>query len=104
VQESLRVALRQPAVKTVHVGLDIGGDTLRIGVKHDGKTTDQMLAQDDKYAICSIAHRVHALGGRMTVTATTGGGASYNATLPLAQLTTAQTKSGAKAAKELSAD
>jgi signal transduction histidine kinase len=103
-QESLRVALHQPAAKNIQLAVDIGGDTLRIGVKHDGKTTDQMLAQDDIFAICSIAHRAHALGGRMTVTAITGGGAFYSTKLPLAQLTTTQSKPGAKAPNKVSAD
>jgi signal transduction histidine kinase len=103
-QESLGVALRQPAVKTIQVALDIGGDTLRIGVKHDGKTTDQMLSQDDIFLICSIAHRAHGLGGRMTVTAVTGGGAFYSTKLPLAQLVTSQSKSPARTPKKVSAE
>jgi signal transduction histidine kinase len=103
-QESFCVALRQPAVKSVQVALDIKGDTLRVGVKHDGKTSDHMLAQDDIFAICAIAHRVRALGGQMKVTALTGGGASYDATLSLAGLATRPTKSGAKAPDKVSND
>jgi signal transduction histidine kinase len=103
-QESLRVALRQPAVKAIHVALYIGGDTFRIDIKHDGNASEQMLAHDDIFAICSIAHRVRALGGRMAVTAITGGGALYSATLSLARLTASQPKSGAKAASKVSTD
>jgi signal transduction histidine kinase len=96
VQESLGVALRQPGVKAVHIVLDIKGDSLRVGVKHDGNTSDKMLAQDDIFATCAIAHRVRALGGQMTVTAIPAGGASYNATLPLSGLTTKPRAPGAK--------
>jgi signal transduction histidine kinase len=101
-QESLRVALRQPGVKAVHVVLDIKGDALRMGVKHDGKTSDKLLGQDDIYAICSVAHRVRALGGQMSVTAIAAGGASYNASLPLARLSTKPPMSAAKAANKVS--
>lgn len=88
-QESLSVALRQPSVKAIHLALDINIDTLRICVSHDGMTSDQTFAQDDMFAIRSVAHRVHALGGRMAVTGISEGGALYSATMPLARLTAA---------------
>jgi signal transduction histidine kinase len=87
VQESLGVALRHPSVKAAHVALDIDTDTMRIGVSHDGEASTQAPVPDDLLAICSIAHRAHALGGRMRVTRVTGGGVQYSTTLPLARLT-----------------
>jgi signal transduction histidine kinase len=86
-QESLGVALRHPSVKTVHVALDIDTDTVRIGVSHDGEASHQTPATEDLFAICSIAYRAHALGGRMNVTRVPGGGAQYSTTVPLARLT-----------------
>jgi signal transduction histidine kinase len=94
VQESLGVALRQPSAKAAHVALDIDTDTVRIGVSHDGKASNQIPAPDDILAICSIAYRAHALGGRMRVTRVTGGGAQYSTTLPLAHLTVMQKITG----------
>jgi signal transduction histidine kinase len=85
-QESLGVALRQPSVKAAHLALDIDADTLRLCVSHDGVASSGTLAPNDVLAICAIAHRVHALGGRMTVTGLSGGGAEYVASLPLAPL------------------
>jgi hypothetical protein len=67
----------------------VDGDVLNIAVCHDGATCVKTFAQDDAIAICSIAHRVHALGGEMAVTGIDGGGARYSARFPLAQLITA---------------
>jgi two-component system sensor histidine kinase UhpB len=102
VQESLSVALRQPLAKAAHIALDINMDTLHISVSHDSKTSDETLANDDMFTICSAAYRVHALGGRMAVTGISGGGARYSATLPLARLTTPQLTKGALSAKNIS--
>jgi signal transduction histidine kinase len=88
-QESLGLALRHPSVKAVQVALDIDvdTDTIRIGVSHDGEASTQMPSPDDKFAICSIAYRAYAWGGRMRVTRLAGGGVQYSTTLPLARLT-----------------
>jgi signal transduction histidine kinase len=85
-QESLGVALRQPSVKAAQLVLDINADTLRLCVSHNGAASSATLASNDVLAICSIAYRVHALGGRMTVTGLSGGGAEYVTSLPLARL------------------
>jgi signal transduction histidine kinase len=103
VQESLGVALRQPSVKAAHVALDIDTDTVRIGVSHDGKASNQMPSPDDIVTLCLIAHRAHSLGGRMTVTSITGGGVQYGATLPLTRVIALQTVSGALSAEGISA-
>lgn len=88
VQESLQIALRQPGVKTTQIAFRIDRDEAHIAVSHDGETSSAVnLASDDFFAICVIAHRVHAFGGRMTVTNPDQGGAVYSATLPLAELT-----------------
>jgi signal transduction histidine kinase len=84
-QQSLGVALRQPSVKAARIALEIEGDTLRIGVFHDGDS-QQAVHSDDALAICSIAHRAHRLGGRLVLGATASGGAHYVASLPLARL------------------
>jgi signal transduction histidine kinase len=88
-QGSFSVALRQPSVTAARLSLDVDGDVLNIAVCHDGATCVKTFAQDDAIAICSIAHRVHALGGEMAVTGIDGGGARYSARFPLAQLITA---------------
>jgi len=97
VQESLGVALRQPSVKAANIALaiDTDTDTLRIDVSHHGAASNQILASEDIFAICSIAHRVHTLGGGMSVTSITGGGGQYLATLPLARLTATPAVPGA---------
>ena len=87
VQQALIVALRQPSVSAASVTLDIEGDTLRIGVSHNGESATQSLSPQDALALCAIAHRAHALGGRMTVSGNAAGdGALYVAALPLARL------------------
>jgi signal transduction histidine kinase len=87
VQESLGVALRQRSVKSAQVALSIEGDSLRICVLHGSDAPDSTLSPDDVLAICSIAHRAHSLGGRLTVNRlVTGGGTEYRATLPLTRL------------------
>ena len=86
VQQALIVALRQPSVSAANVRLDIEGNTLRMGVSHNGEGTTPALSPQDALALCSIAHRAHALGGRMTVSSDSGAGALYVAALPLARL------------------
>jgi signal transduction histidine kinase len=86
VQESLDVALRQPSVTTTHIVVAADSDTLRIAISHDGQT-HSATPREDMLAIYSIAHRVHAFGGRMTVKTVAGGGAMYSAGVPLARLT-----------------
>lgn len=90
VQESLRVALRQPSVKAAQIKVDIESDTLRIRVSHDGEASREALDSRNLFEICSIAHRAHSFGGHMTITGIAGGGAEYAAALPLSHLTTAQ--------------
>jgi signal transduction histidine kinase len=88
-QESHRVALRQPGVKSTHVALDIGQGTMHIAVSHDGEeSAAAKLTEDDLFAVCFIAHRARSLGGRLTVTNGLDGGTSYRASLPLARLVT----------------
>jgi signal transduction histidine kinase len=97
VQESLIIALRQPAVKAAQVAFEIDQDEVRITVSHDGETSsDAALSNEDFFAICVIAHRVHALGGRMIVTNREQGGAEYYANLPLAELTSPGSASEAR--------
>jgi signal transduction histidine kinase len=86
-QESLIVALRQPSVKVTDIKVAIDGNTLHLTVSHNGETSAQTHAQKDLFLICSIAHRVRALGGRMAVTSMSGGGSLYSTSLPLARLT-----------------
>ncbi len=86
VQESLAVALRQPAVKSAQVVLGIDGDSLRICVSYDSDAPNAALSPHDVLSICSIAHRAHILGGRLTVEPLTAGGSEYRATLPLRRL------------------
>jgi len=86
VQESLDIALRQPSVTTTHIAVAVDPVTLRIAISHDGEAASA-LPQDDAFAIYSVAHRVHAFGGQMTVTSVAGGGATYSAGVPLARLT-----------------
>jgi signal transduction histidine kinase len=86
-QESLIVALRQPSVKVTHMNVAVDTNTLHLTVSHNGETRAQTHAPKDVFVICSIAHRVHALGGRMTVTSVSGGGSLYSTSLPLARLT-----------------
>jgi signal transduction histidine kinase len=87
-QESLKIALRQPSVKATHIAIALDAGEAHIAVSHDGEANSVAdLARDDFFAICVIAHRVHALGGRMTVNNRDQGGAVYYATLPLAELT-----------------
>ena len=87
VQQALLVALRQPSVSAASVTLDIEGDTLRIGVSHNGQSATPAPSPEDALALCSIAHRAHALGGRMNVHVNAAGsGALYAADLPLARL------------------
>ena len=85
VQESLDVALRQPSVTTTHIEIAVDPVTLSIAVSHNGRSASTT-PPDDTFAIYSIAHRVHALGGEMAVTSVAGGGAMYRAGLPLARL------------------
>ena len=88
VQESLRVALHQPSTSVVVLSLDIVGDALRIAVSHDGQTRSTQTAPSEAtFAVCSIAHRVQAFGGRMSVTNLEDGGAMYEITLPMARVT-----------------
>ncbi len=86
VQQALIVALRQPSVSAASVALDIEGDTLCIGVSHNGQSETPAPLPEDALALCSIAHRARALGGRMTVRGNAAGGALYVADLPLARL------------------
>jgi signal transduction histidine kinase len=88
VQESLIIALRQPGVKATQVAFQIDQDEAHITISHDGDTSSEAaLSNDDFFAMCVIAHRVQALGGRMIVTNRDQGGAAYYAALPLAELT-----------------
>jgi signal transduction histidine kinase len=100
VQEALGVALRQPAVRGVHIELDIDADNLRISVRHDGDGADHPLTRDDEFAMCSVSHRVRAFGGQMAIAAPPGGGARYSATMPLSRLITPP-KPAAKAASKI---
>jgi signal transduction histidine kinase len=87
VQESMMVALRQPSVKGTHIVIESNLESLFIGVSYDGNASEEVLSHDDNFAVCSIACRVHGLGGRMTIKSMSGGGALYAVTLPLARLT-----------------
>ena len=60
---------------------------LHLTVSHNGETSAQTHAKKDVFVLCSIAHRGHALGGRLTVTSLSGGGCLYSTSLPLARLT-----------------
>jgi signal transduction histidine kinase len=94
-QETLSIALRQPSVSSTHIAVDTDSETLSMRISHDGKTSEQMLTQEDTLAMRSIAHRVGALGGQMTVAGIDGGGAHYSATLPLSRLAAAPPKPSA---------
>jgi signal transduction histidine kinase len=88
VQESLALALRQPRATATHVVFEIFEDEAHITVSYDGEVSSEApLSTEDFFAICVIAHRVQALGGRLIVTTRDQGGAAYQATLPLAELT-----------------
>jgi signal transduction histidine kinase len=84
------VALRQPSVKAARLSLDVDEEMLNIAVYHDGQALATTFPQEDAFAICSIAHRVHALGGETAVTEIDDGGSRYSARFPLAQLITAR--------------
>jgi signal transduction histidine kinase len=93
-QESHRVALRQPGVKTTHMAINIAQGMLDIGVSHDGEeSAAEKLKEDDLFAICFIAHRARSLGGRMTVANSRNGGTSYRARMPLTRLACVRTQS-----------
>jgi signal transduction histidine kinase len=85
-QQSLNVALHQPSVTAARIAVSIDMDILQIAISHDGLATTT-LTQEDTSAICLIAHRARAFGGRLTVTNLSEGGAMYSAQLPLALLT-----------------
>lgn len=87
VQESLMVALRQPLVRATHIVIESNLESLLIGVSYDGNGSGEVLGHDDSFEVCSIACRVHGLGGRMTIKSMRNGGALYAVTLPLARLT-----------------
>ncbi len=87
-QEAMEIALHQPFVTAARMSISIDADTLRIAVSHEGRPAPS-LAQDDALALGSIAHRVYAFGGQLTLTTIEGGGAIYSARLPLARLTAA---------------
>ncbi len=88
-QESLIVAFRQPSVKVTDMKVAVDPNTLHLTVSHNGETSAQTHAQKDVFVLCSIAHRVRALGGRLTVTSLSTGGCLYRTSLPLARLTVA---------------
>jgi signal transduction histidine kinase len=83
VQESLDVVLRQDSVTRTHIAVAVDPVNLRIAISHNGRTSSAI--PQDTLAIYSIAHRVQALGGRMTVTSAAGEGATYSAEVPLAR-------------------
>jgi signal transduction histidine kinase len=87
VQESLIVALRQPSVRGTHIAIETDLESLHMSVSYDGNDSEEALSHEDALAVCSIAYRVHELGGQMTIKGISGGGALYTATLPLARLT-----------------
>lgn len=89
-QGSFGVALRQPSVNAARLSLDVDKEILNIAVCHDGVTFATTLPKEDAFAICSIAYRVHALGGEMAITEMDGGGGRYSARIPLAKLVTAR--------------
>jgi signal transduction histidine kinase len=73
-------------VTTTHIVVAVDPVTLRIAISHNGQA-GSTIPPDDALPIYSIAHRVQALGGQMTVADVAGGGATYSVGVPLARLT-----------------
>jgi signal transduction histidine kinase len=83
VQESLQLALDRRATSAVQIALRVADDSLHFTIASDCVPGARAAEEDDAFAICSILHRVHSLGGRTI----TNGDFSYSAILPLARLT-----------------
>jgi signal transduction histidine kinase len=85
VQESLKVALRQPGIVAVQIALNIDEHHVHVAVSHSGASREE-LAPKDLLALCAVAHRAQSIGGRLKVTTLDGKGAVYSSALPLAPI------------------
>jgi signal transduction histidine kinase len=83
-EEILAITLRQHEVSLADVGVTTGGDTFKMRIAHNGKMPLETDAEDvDAFAFSATEHRVHSLGGRVTVNAPHVGGGIFTAYIPL---------------------
>lgn len=81
-QEALANAARHSGAQQVQVRLTWEGDAVRLTVADDGQGFDPAVVQGRGLGLSSMAERVQALGGRLTVHTAPGRGTRIEATVP----------------------
>jgi signal transduction histidine kinase len=86
-EEVLAITLRQPGVSLTNVAVTTDSDTFKMRIAHNGKMPLETDAKDiDAYAFSATEHRVHSLGGHLTVNAPDAGGGIFTAYIPLSRV------------------
>jgi signal transduction histidine kinase len=80
VSEALTNAAEHAGASVVHVDLIVNDDTIRLGIRDDGKGGAD---PGRGSGLLSIRDRVEALGGRLEITSPVGGGTSLLAEIPI---------------------
>jgi signal transduction histidine kinase len=82
VQEALTNAAKYAQARSVQVNMGLEDDTVRVEVIDDGVGFDPAAARSGHHGLTGLRYRVEALGGRMLVASTRGGGTRLLAELP----------------------
>ncbi|MDO9404946.1 MAG: CHASE3 domain-containing protein [Polaromonas sp.] len=94
VQESLTNMAKYAEAQHADITLQNFDSYIAVEVKDDGKGFDPEQIGSGSHGLAGMRHRVEAAGGRLTVTASPGSGASITAILPRTTSTTAASDHG----------
>jgi signal transduction histidine kinase len=83
-EEVLAITLRLHGVSLADVGVTTDGETFQMRIAHNGEMPLETDAKDiDAFAFSATEHRVHSLGGHLTLNAPPVGGGIFTAYIPL---------------------
>jgi signal transduction histidine kinase len=85
-QDALVVAEDQEAVTAVDLSITVDPDCLSIRVSSDGKTAEPAQDSRGSVALAFVRHRLHAMGGAVTIERPASGGMNLTAQVDMARL------------------